>query len=74
MFERSDEPRTVEELLHAQRYTPEELADLTGVGLDVIRRAIYDGFLPARMVEDDIIDITRADALRWLNERSGEPS
>jgi hypothetical protein len=69
MMERHGD-RSAEELLHAERYTPEELSDLTGVGIDVIRRAAYDGELDATVVENDIVEIPRASALAWLNARA----
>ena len=69
MLERHGD-RTPEELLHAERYTPEELSELTGVGIDVIRRAAYDGEMNALVVDTDIVHIPRAEALRWLNERA----
>jgi hypothetical protein len=62
--------KSPEELLHAASYTPEELSELTGIGIDVIRRAAYDGELAATVVDTDIVQIPRAAALAWLNERS----
>lgn len=61
---------TAEQLLHADEYTPEELSELTGVGLEVIRRAAYDGELVALIVDNDIIKVSRADALHWLTQRA----
>jgi excisionase family DNA binding protein len=63
--------RTAAELLHADEYTPEELSELTGIGLDVVRRAVHDGNLPARKIEHDIISIRRLDALNWMESREG---
>jgi hypothetical protein len=69
MMEHRDD-RSPAELLSADRYTPEELSDLTGVGIDVIRRAAFDGELEAVVVDNDIVDIPRSSALAWLNARN----
>lgn len=69
MLERHGD-RSMAELLHAERYTPEELSELTGVGIDVIRRAAYDGELTATVVDTDIVSIPRASALAWLERRA----
>jgi hypothetical protein len=69
MMERHGD-RSPEELLHAERYTPEELSELTGVGIDVIRRAAYDGELDATVVDTDIVEIPRTAALQWLTARA----
>jgi anaerobic selenocysteine-containing dehydrogenase len=69
MMERHGD-RSPDELLHAERYTPEELSQLTGVGIDVIRRAAYDGELDATVIDTDIVEIPRASALAWLNARA----
>ena len=60
---------SVIELLHADEYTPEELSELTGIGAHVIRRAVFDGTLPARMVEHDIISIPRDAVIQWMKTR-----
>lgn len=71
MQERSRD-KSPEELLHADSYTPEELSELTGVGVDIVRRAAYDGEMSATIVENDIVAIPRASAIAWLTERSNE--
>jgi len=63
--------RSPSELLQAEEYTPEELSELTGIGLDVVRRAVHDGNLPARMVENDIISISRSAVVQWMANREG---
>jgi hypothetical protein len=51
------------------RFTPEELATLLEMDVNLIRQAAYQGRLKATIVEHDIVSISRADALRWLDER-----
>lgn len=58
-----------DELLRAEKYTEEELSDLTGIGIDVIRRAAHIGQLPAEIFNDQIIAIRREDALEWMRTR-----
>ena len=58
---------TPAEILQKDVYTPAELAELLGVDVNLIRRAAYSGELPAEIVGNDIVGITRADALRWLD-------
>jgi aryl carrier-like protein len=60
---------TIDELLHHERYTPEELSRLLGIGLDAIRHAAFAGELQAEIIEHDILHIRRADVLAWLSER-----
>jgi hypothetical protein len=50
-------------------YTPEELATLLEVDVNLIREAAYNGRLKAEIVDHNIISISRADALRWLDAR-----
>ena len=57
------------ELLRQDRYTPEELAALLPVEVDLIRQAAFQGRLPAEIVGRDIVAIRREDVLRWLAER-----
>jgi predicted nucleotidyltransferase len=61
--------RDPEELLHAEAYTEEELSDLFGIGVDVIRRAAREGRLRARIVNHELISIRRDDALEWIRSR-----
>jgi excisionase family DNA binding protein len=69
MERRSD--ASIEELLHHERYTPEEVSRLLGIGLDVIRHAAFTGELRAQMAGHDIISLRREDVLAWLDEREG---
>ena len=72
MVDRTADEKSGAELLHQEYYTPEELDRLMGIGLDVIRRAAYDGSLRADIAGNDIVRIHRADALDWLNRRERE--
>lgn len=47
-------------------YTPEELAEMLDISVDEIRTAAFEGTLPATIVEHDIIEIQRSDAIAWL--------
>lgn len=60
--------RSVEELLRQDQYTPEEVADLLGIGLDAIRHAAFTGELRAQIAGHDIISVKREDVLAWLAE------
>lgn len=66
-----DKPeRSLVELMLQDSYTPEELATLLEMDVNLIRQAAYNGRLEARIVDHDIISISRAAALRWLEERT----
>jgi excisionase family DNA binding protein len=56
-------------LLHQHSYTPEELSELLEIGAHTIRRAALEGRLRATVVGNDVISISRADALDWLKTR-----
>lgn len=59
---------SIEELLHHEQYTPEEVSRLLGIGLDAIRHAVFTGELPAQTADHDIISVQRRDVLAWLND------
>lgn len=61
--------RSPAELIMQDSYTPEELATLLEMDVNLIREAAYHGRLKAEIINHDIISISRADALRWLDER-----
>mgnify|MGYP001225624546 FL=1 len=69
MAERADRP--IEQIIMKERYTPEELAKVTGLDVDFINVEIHKGQLRARVIEHDIIDIARLDAIAWLRRRQG---
>lgn len=62
---------SVYELLQKDRYTPEEVSELLGIGLDVVRHAAFAGTLQAEIAEGDIISLKRNDVLSWLQTRDG---
>ena len=62
---------TVYELLQQERYTPEEVAELLGIGVHIIQHAAFSGELRAQIVGHDIISIRRDDVLAWLEARGG---
>lgn len=61
--------RSSAELLTQDTYTPEELATLLEMDVNLIRQAAYNGRLKATIVDHNIVGISRVDALRWLDER-----
>jgi hypothetical protein len=63
--------QSVYELLQRERYTPEELAEVLGIGLDVVRHAAFTGELKAQIIGHDIIGLCRVDVLDWLAVRDG---
>ena len=63
--------RSIHELLQQDRYTPEEVSELLGIGLDVIRHAAFAGTLRADIEGHDIISLRRDDVLAWLQTRDG---
>jgi excisionase family DNA binding protein len=62
------------ELLLQDRYTPEEVAELLEISLDVVRHAAFTGELPAQIEGHDIISIRRDDVLTWLRAQDGPES
>jgi len=63
--------RSIQGLLQQDRYTPEEVSELLGIGLDVIRHAAFAGTLRAEIEGHDIISLQRDDVLAWLQTRDG---
>ena len=62
---------SIRELLQRDRYTPEEVSELLGIGLDVIRHAAFAGTLRADIEGHDIISLRRDDVLAWIQTRDG---
>ena len=62
---------SLQELLLQDRYTPEEVAELLEIGLDVVRHAAFSGELRAEIAEHDIISIRREDVLAWVRAQEG---
>ena len=63
--------QSIAELMRQDRYTPEEVSELLGIGLDVIRHAAFAGTLRADIEGHDIISLQRDDVLAWLQTRDG---
>jgi aryl carrier-like protein len=62
---------SLHELLLQDQYTPEEVAELLEIGLDVVRHAAFSGELRARVAEHDIISIRREALLAWVGSSGG---
>jgi hypothetical protein len=60
---------TCAELLTQDGYTPEELATLLEMDVNLIRQAAYNGRLKACIVDHHVLTNSRADALLWLAGR-----
>lgn len=58
---------SIEEILHHDSYSPEELARLLEVPLETVQRAAMSGQLKAYIVDHHIIAIRRAAVVDWLN-------
>lgn len=56
-------------LMRQESYTPEELAELLGLSVHLVRHDAYVGKLPSYIYDHHILSIRREDALRWLRER-----
>ncbi|HEY8446227.1 MAG TPA: helix-turn-helix domain-containing protein [Thermomicrobiales bacterium] len=65
--------RTLEDLLHQDHYTPEELAALLDMDVNAIRAEIFHRHLKAFIVDHHIMCIRREDVLRWLSGSDEEP-
>lgn len=60
---------TLAELMTQDDYQPEEVAELLGIDVDVVRHAVFSGELPADVLEHTILNIRREDVLRWFDSR-----
>jgi hypothetical protein len=56
-------------LLTQDCYSPEELATMLEMDVNLIRQATYNSRLQTCNVEHHVLNISRADALHWLDER-----
>ncbi len=63
--------KSVYEMLLADHYTPREVAELLEIGEHIVQNAVFEGELPAQVVEHDIISIRRDDVVVWFNQRYG---
>lgn len=69
MVDRQQVNESMDQLLTKDVFTPEELSDLMGIGVETIETAVFGGRLPATVVNHQILGINRSDALQWLRER-----
>lgn len=59
----------METLLHRDKYSPQEVADILEIPLQAVNSAVYRGDLNALRVGNDIVHIERADLIAWLQDR-----
>ena len=60
------------DLMHKDRYTVAELAELLNCSPHRIEDSVFAGDLPAEIVNHQIISISRHDAIAWLESPSGQ--
>lgn len=63
-------PNRYDELLHREWYTADELADLLKLSPNHVTMAVFEGRLHAMVIDGHIIEITRHDALKWLEDEA----
>jgi helix-turn-helix protein len=63
--------KSIYELLQADHYTPREVAELLEIGEHTVQNAVFEGELPAQIVDHDIISIRRDDVVAWFHLRYG---
>ena len=59
----------LERRLRQDHYTPEQLAELLELDEYVIRTAVWEKQLPAKVLGTTIVSIRREDVLAWLDRR-----
>lgn len=59
----------IEELLKQEKYTPEEAADVLNMRQRAIFSAAFGGELKAKIVNGDVVEITRTDLVDWIRRR-----
>ncbi len=62
--------RNMLELLHQEQYTPEEVAYVFGMDIDIILQAAHRHELPAVFIGHDVATIKRSDLLHWMEQRT----
>lgn len=62
--------KSMDELMHQDEYTPEELAVLLDVPVTLIEHDAFAGKLKSVIIEHRVICIQRSDALAWMNSRN----
>jgi excisionase family DNA binding protein len=63
------EPGELEEILHRDHYTPEELAALLGMSVHTVEQAAHSGELQATIVDHHILGIRREAVVQWIEGR-----
>lgn len=61
--------RPLDDLLHDNHYSAEELADLLEVSVDYIRHEVRRGQLKGYVVDHQVLDIRREDVIDWFHTR-----
>ena len=61
-----------ETLIHRQELTVDEVAELFRFSPDLVRHAVWNGELRARILGHEICGIARADLIAWLKARAEE--
>jgi len=71
MSENTPEPgeRSMLELLHQEQFTPQEVAYVFGMDIDIILQAAHRHDLPAIFIGHDVATIKRSDLLKWMERR-----
>lgn len=60
------QPASPFELLHHERYTADEVAQLLGINVHTIRHAAFAGELPAQIVGHHMLSLRRQDVVTWF--------
>jgi len=60
------------DLMHKDRYSVAELAELLNCSPHRIEDSVFAGDLPAEIVNHQIVSISRSDAIAWMNSPSGQ--
>jgi excisionase family DNA binding protein len=68
-IERDFKPGELEDALHHDHYSPEELAALLGMNLHTVEQAAHSGELRATIVDHRILSIRREDVVRWFERQ-----
>lgn len=66
-------PKTALELLHDESYTADDVAQLLGVGVSVVRHAAFTGELRAQVRGHHILSLRREDVVAWFMTRDEPP-
>ena len=56
-------------LLHLEMYTPKEAAAVLHMDEDLILNAAFGGELKAVIINGDVVEMSRADLISWIQSR-----